>query len=981
MAIWPFGRRRDADTAPEPAVAESASPSTGEADVARPERQPTGDWMTLPPVRTTAAPTMPPTFRVQRLPEILTSHQDTRLSGSLGHAVSPDAPSGTIGGLAEAAGSVSHFEGRGTPELREPHHAPTPAEPVAPLVQRRLDTTVGPAPVTTSGASSPALPAPEVSRVLANPAPAAPPAAGEAPLPIARVVDAPASASAPAPAPSAAPEPAAPAPDAAPLTGDTRVGGFEAPLEEMLAASDGSSSDLLRAPAGELAPPIQPRRVQRQAAPGAPTAPPAAPTPAAPSTTGTADGPGDAPSVQTLRDGTTSPATPATPAPETSAATPTTPLVGDSPAPVSPPLTSSAGAVASEGGRSPADLPLVEPASTTSGPEAPALPISRLADAPTASNPPSTSADLAAPATGASTDPTSATGGSTADGESTSAAANESTSAAAGESTPAAAGESTPAAAGPTEAPPAPLVGDEPLTPAATLGDDGPTSTPRAGSTPALDLALPLQRKAVVESASTTGTTAGGPAATSAAASAPPSTPASTPASTIQRDAATTSSPAAPSTSTPAASAPPAAPSPSAPLVGGAPDLLATTGAEAPALGETTTAGPGGELPLVEPVTVARTANVDVPAPPSTTAPGAPGATAETDDEATTDGLAPALDDAPVAPTLGHGGDGLGVQRLADRGLGSQHADATSGGTSSLPLAPALDAGASLQPPTPSAGGTSASASRTLPVASTSSPAATTSSPAPAVQRRTDSSLPGPATGALAAARPLVRPLTGAAASPAAAVADAGISTLGLQRVAAPGGATASAATSESSPAAVEPVLVRRLAGNDGLPSGVVTPESLAPLQRTASTAATAATAPATGGAPSAGGASVSSLPLHTPAAAVPSAADVAVKAGFAERGPNGDLFYTSPPGGAAPSVQRALMTDPTPAPSRTDSLAIAPAEDPDPATTANAAGPQRGPESLAKQAKALYPYIRKAMERDLRRDLEAKNRAGRFRP
>jgi hypothetical protein len=121
-------------------------------------------------------------------------------------------------------------------------------------------------------------------------------------------------------------------------------------------------------------------------------------------------------------------------------------------------------------------------------------------------------------------------------------------------------------------------------------------------------------------------------------------------------------------------------------------------------------------------------------------------------------------------------------------------------------------------------------------------------------------------------------------------------------------------------------------------------------------------------------------LPLHTPAAAIPSAADVAVKAGFAERGPNGDLFYTSPPGGSGPAVQRAVVEEPAPAPSGgTDSLRMAPVADG--ATTASGSGAQQAPQSLAKQAKDLYPYIRKAMERDLRRDLEAKNRAGRFRP
>ena len=39
----------------------------------------------------------------------------------------------------------------------------------------------------------------------------------------------------------------------------------------------------------------------------------------------------------------------------------------------------------------------------------------------------------------------------------------------------------------------------------------------------------------------------------------------------------------------------------------------------------------------------------------------------------------------------------------------------------------------------------------------------------------------------------------------------------------------------------------------------------------------------------------------------MPTAADVAIKAGFAQRGPNGTLLYTSPPVGGATAIQRSI--------------------------------------------------------------------------
>lgn len=296
MAIWPFGRRRDADEpTPEPDAGESASPTTGEADVARPERVPTGDWMTVPPVRTSMVPAMPTTFRVQTLPEILTSHQDSRLSTSLGHAVSSDAPSGVIGGLARATsslGAVSH-EGTGgaTAVLHEPVH-PAKAEPEeAPPMQRRLATTDAPLAITSTGPlgtmapPAPALPEPAVSRVLASPAPMPSPASlGASPLPVARVIDTTPAPTAGATGTSTPPGPAAPAGAEPGSATDDRVGGFEVDLTSLLGGTAKDDDLPVITPPADLAPPIQ-RSVRRDTTPPTLRAPvqraagPAAPAP------------------------------------------------------------------------------------------------------------------------------------------------------------------------------------------------------------------------------------------------------------------------------------------------------------------------------------------------------------------------------------------------------------------------------------------------------------------------------------------------------------------------------------------------------------------------------------------------------------------------------------------------------------------------------------------------------------------------------
>ena len=243
----------------------------------------------MAPLAPSFAPTMPTTFRVQTLPEILTSHRDTRMSSSLGHAVSSDGPSGTVGGLTSHAGDVSHGSGMGSLELREPAHHTSPPAPAAPTLQlRRL---ADPAPISTSspslsgGVTTARLPEPTVSRSLLDTAPLAARPTWERPLPVARVVDAPAAAAASssASATSTAEAPIASSPaEPAPLVGDDpRVGGFGVDLDGELAIDATPIDDAPRSSAPpELAPPIQPRRLQRRVdgGPAAPVTRPSSPT-------------------------------------------------------------------------------------------------------------------------------------------------------------------------------------------------------------------------------------------------------------------------------------------------------------------------------------------------------------------------------------------------------------------------------------------------------------------------------------------------------------------------------------------------------------------------------------------------------------------------------------------------------------------------------------------------------------------------------
>jgi len=199
-----------------------------------------------------------------------------------------------------------------------------------------------------------------------------------------------------------------------------------------------------------------------------------------------------------------------------------------------------------------------------------------------------------------------------------------------------------------------------------------------------------------------------------------------------------------------------------------------------------------------------------------------------------------------------------------------------------------------------------------------------------------------------------------------------------------------------------QPVAIRRvpsdgmaLAMASGAATGLVTSTAPASVQRAGETG----TSPS--GAPLASGrSSTPDMPLHTPAASMPSATDILVGAGLAERGPNGAVFYTSLPGASAgadagetpATVQRSVDTS-----SSANDLPIQRAIDvgdhPGPAgshpsSPVNSHGEvEHSPglldaaEQLADQARKLYPHIRTQLESDIRRQLEARSRAGRYRP
>ena len=934
-----FRRRQDAPP-PTPVAPEAPAPD-GE-DVARPDKAPVGDWMTVPPMPATVRP-MAPTFRVQTLPEILTSHHSVRLSGSLGHSVSPEAPSGSVQGLAVTNPGVQAVAGHGELPLRTPH----PPEPVTvqPLVIRRLAISDSPAP-----AEAPALPAPAVTRVLAAPArPATPPAAG---LPVARLVDSRMAAPGPA-APAAsgrsaedATSPAPTAPDAgaltaAPLVGDDRVGGFAVDLQ---ALTDPIPTPELRRPApAELDPPIQPRTLQRRVNPGTgPVQRSAAPVAG---TAPAAAGPPDAPMPLS---GGHSPGPAAGPAPDRAipAASEPGPALDDEPADIRATGAPEAGSTSPmPAGSTPAsDAPGTDATGQTGR-------VSGEPDAEPAGEP---LLVRRAPLVGGSSPATN--GAPTVAGP---------------------AGEATGPLvlrnlAGPA---PATSTSDAPLVAGDTLPGSSGTPASQAGGAAAAGPALPLH---------------GSPAGAGGAGSLPP----------VQRNADSGGPTPAPG---PGAAAPSGAlgqieAATAAPLAGERP--LGPPGASG-AAGDPSPPDPHHQdLPLVVPGGAkepdARAPSAALPTSRDVSPVeegGAVGADAVPAGEpAQPPPAGPPPDGPVVVPTLGVGhGTDLAVQTSPDTGGGAAGGPSGLSGAAPaawvahLPLAPleqpgtlgapasagpSAGAGGSVLARPPAAGaaggpGSAATATASLqrvPSAPTTGASTTTAAPL-----RTTLQLAVPATtgvahlgssGAGADSRPLQRagsdPLPAAAASaPLPAANEGGAAPSVLRRL---------PAMAAGAGAGAPPAALGRVANATGA----------APIGSVA-----AASSSSRGAEP---------LPLHTPAAAVPTAADVAVRAGLAERQPDGSLFYSSPPAGsAAPEapVQRVLATGAAeatpPAGDTTDVTPAPPAAGAD-AKGAGGAGGGQSPEDLDLLARRLYKRLRSEMQADIARQLEAKNRAGRYR-
>lgn len=928
MAIWPFGRRRDADEpTPEPDAADSASPTAGEADVARPERVPTGDWMTVPPVRTSMAPAMPTTFRVQTLPEILTSHQDTRLSSSLGHAVSSDAPSGVIGGLARATSSLGAVSHDGTGEapsvLREPAHPARPEPDPAPPIQRRLAASTdaplavsSPGPLeTTIAPPAPALPEPAVSRVLASRGPMPSPAAlGANPLPVARVIDTSPAASRPAPAAgsptdtSSAPamtrpaDPSSAAPVAGPPSGpepgsgaDDRVGGFEVDLTSLLGGNATEDGLPVITPPTDLAPPIQ-RSVRRDATP---------PTLRAP--------------VQRSADrGAPAPSAPATPA---IASAPATSPASDAP-------------TASSAGTAPASSAASEPAPGPDGPTT-APPIQRLAT-------PSSPSGSTTPLPAAPGDPATGPLGQrpTAGAESLAPSGTPPLSSA-GTTTPATAGagpdltlaappvqrsaEST-EAEGPAGAAHFPGDGhdhDDDAGAVQRVADAGPATTPAAAS-PGEDAAEP------------------GPAA-EAPATAPiagddPLAPVSD-GSLVADEADDHAAPPAEELPLVARHAEPAAPT------------LGTTGDPGPSLlplqtlsdtAQTHTEGSGTSLPLAP------------PEQPGTLTPpaGPPIASASTGTTGLVgDGPLPTVSGGAATGSAGPTGSAapaarpLAAQRLAESG----RASSSTGGPGPLAVAqrsvPASAHGATAAAATPPALRPLASSAGSLLLASPSSAGGTGATPEP----MTVLGIPtgeGPAV-------PLQR--------------NVGADGFASPILAAPPARRSDGAPTSTSAGAAPP------APGGSLPLARSTP---APTGGASETTATPVTPLVAQRAADDGSSGSSAMPLHTAAAAVPSSTDLLVKAGLGEKAADGSFLRSTPPPGvessftvqtqredaAAPPVQRAVQID----------------EMTTTATPSSGAAPGGASEP---DIRKLYLKLRAELEADLRRQLEAKSRYNRYRP
>jgi hypothetical protein len=129
-------------------------------------------------------------------------------------------------------------------------------------------------------------------------------------------------------------------------------------------------------------------------------------------------------------------------------------------------------------------------------------------------------------------------------------------------------------------------------------------------------------------------------------------------------------------------------------------------------------------------------------------------------------------------------------------------------------------------------------------------------------------------------------------------------------------------------------------------------------------------------------------MPLHTAASAavsVPSAEDIVVSAGLAQRASDGSLLNSAAPSPEGVTIQRqpeegvsSFTVQRDTAPAGTSASASAA-----PAPPADAGPPDAKEDSIrhTREAKEMYQYIRAQLEADLRRQLEGRSWSGRFRP
>lgn len=923
---WFRRNKKDEDTAPPEATAPKgegdmgAPGRTDDTDVIRQERPSTGDWMAMPAMATTGP--IQPTFRVQTLPDILTSHHSPAVSGSLGHAVSADAPSGTVSGLALYAGARSSSGATDAFTLRTPHPpghdedvaSLAPARPLASVADEAL-------PVST-------LPEPAVSRSASHPLPLASPVTAGRDVPVARVIDAPSSLSPPAPTSTAsthAPDPISPtAPTAgdapmAPEASDHRVGGFD--LSALDPVTDAADSELLTRRPDDLAPPIQPRTLQRRTTG-------ARPIEVAPHLR--------APSSETA----------AAPSP----ATATAPLVGaDERATTTPGTPLAADLEQVDRVDNGVALPLHAPSATSQAVTSEAAPpaaVQRRADD---SSPESfeASKDPVGDANVAADLPPVAAGASPVNPREHVAESNEN---------------------GDVAGDVAPLTGHRPLADAAA-GEDSSDLGPAADVVRADPTPLPLV-------APRSATAASGPDAISVARLADPGA-------------------TAPSTRA-------AAPD------GRADDGRANDESTAPAPDDDDTT---------------RAESVNASGGPSTS--DDTSVEVQTPDQAVGTDTTDTTEEDVTVSTLGALAPSTSAQPLTSTGASTRAQIGPPAGA--LPLAPAdwqenLEAPAG-RTPTSSAGSTESSLPALQRQAESSTASASSLAAAPSSGLRTPMTLAatrpvgaGPGLASLATLAPattsVAQRMAAAAAAPAATAAT---SLAGASRSSGAGDASGSdplpatlARSFGGSPTTGGPsVSLRSPALAPDLPE-MITSETLSASRPEVPTtdrgsgsapddtpsgssqgftlqrAAAGTTAGASVSSGRSGTSGANAMPLHTPASAIPTAADVAVSAGLAERGPDGTLRYANVPVGADPSVQREITVQRSEhgsdaAASGAAPLSVQPAlAEPGPAETPGTQSNQDRAGDLADQARKLYPHIRTQLESDIRRQLEARNRANR---